>query len=118
MSRRAEVLAEWYRKQVYAALPPIIEKWERQLGVRVERVFVQKMRTKWGSANPVRKSIRLNTELAKKHPKFLEYVVLHEMAHFLAPKHDERFKQLLTRHLPAWHRIRDELNASSVPEAS
>jgi predicted metal-dependent hydrolase len=115
--RRQEVLAAWYREQLRAALPPVIAKWERLLGVRVERVFVQQMKTKWGSANPKRRFIRLNTELAKKPPEHLDYVVLHEIAHFLSPRHDDRFRAVLDRHLPNWPRLRQELNQGPLRQA-
>ncbi len=102
VDKRRAVLAAWYRAQLRAALPPIIDKWERALGVRVERVFVQQMKTKWGSANPERRTIRLNSELAKKSPDCLDYIVLHEMAHFVSARHDARFLNVLDRHMPNW----------------
>jgi predicted metal-dependent hydrolase len=43
-----------------------LAKWKPRLGVTVGRMFVQKMKTKWGSCNPVSGSIRLNTDLAMK----------------------------------------------------
>ena len=49
---------------------------------RQSRIFVQQMQTKWGSCNPANRSIRLNTELAKKPPKCHKYVVVHEMVHY------------------------------------
>src|SRR5208283_2712163 len=42
------IVARWYRSQIKAAVPELIAKWEPPLGVKVERVFVQKMKTKWG----------------------------------------------------------------------
>jgi len=41
-------------KQIRKAVLPLIEKWEPVLGVTVEKFFVQKMKTKWGSCNPTR----------------------------------------------------------------
>ena len=47
-------------------MPPLIAKWERLMGVNVERFFVQRMKTKWGSCSPTYGGIRLNTDLARK----------------------------------------------------
>src|SRR6266849_4785860 len=85
------IVAQWYREQVRAAVLVLVAKWEPVLGLKVERVFVQKMKTKWGSCNPMSNSIRLNTELAKKPSSCLEYIVVHEMAHLLVRYHDDRF---------------------------
>src|SRR5437899_3600735 len=41
--KKQAILDEWYRSQLKTAAPPIIAKWEPLMGVRVERVFVQKM---------------------------------------------------------------------------
>jgi len=84
------------------------------MGVEVRRFFVQKMKTKWGSCNPKSQSIRLNTELAKKTPECLEYIVVHEMSHLRERYHNKRFIKLLDRHPPQWRVYRDELNAAPL----
>jgi len=50
---------------------------------RVRISAPKRMKTRWGSCNYRSNNIRLNTELAKKPPECLEYVVVHEMAHLL-----------------------------------
>jgi predicted metal-dependent hydrolase len=112
--KREAALDAWYREQIRAALPPLLEKWQPLLGVKVNRVFVRRMKTKWGSSNPCLRNIRLNTELAKKSLECLEYVVLHELAHFLSPRHDHQFIALLDQHVPHWRAIREKLNMSPL----
>lgn len=109
--KRAEILHEWHKAQLHAAIPPLIRIWERRLGVSVSGYFLQRMKTKWGSCNPAAGNIRLNTELAKKPKDLLEYVIVHEMVHLLEPTHGERFTALLDRHYPTWREARLELNA-------
>jgi predicted metal-dependent hydrolase len=109
--KRAEVMHEWHKAQLHAVLPDLIAKWERKLGVRVAGYFLQRMKTKWGSCNPRKRNIRLNTELVKKPKDLLEYVVVHEMVHLLEPNHNERFVAVLDRHWPQWRESRLELNA-------
>lgn len=104
------IVARWYRDQVRAALPPLIAKWEPRIGVTIAECFVQKMKTKWGSCNPESGNIRLNSELAKKPRECLEYILVHEMTHFLEPTHNARFRRLLEEFLPQWRSCRDELN--------
>ena len=108
------IVAQWYREQIKAAVPALIVKWEPIVGARVKRVFVQKMKTKWGSCNPGRRSIRLNTDLAKKPRECLEYIVVHEMVHVLEPTHSTRFVALMDRLMPQWRGCRDELNQLPV----
>jgi predicted metal-dependent hydrolase len=110
VEKRAEVMYEWQRAELHKAIPVLIERWERRLGVRVEAYFLQRMKTKWGSCNSDRRHIRINTELIKKPPDLLEYVVVHEMLHLREPNHSDRFQRLLNRHWPQWRESRLELN--------
>lgn len=112
--KKQAMLDEWYRKQVRVAAQPLIEKWQRLMGVSVSRCFVQRMKTKWGSCNDSTRNIRLNSELAKKPPECLEYIVVHEMAHILEPTHSRRFTQLMDAFLPDWQHRRDQLNQLPV----
>jgi len=112
--KRRSILEGWYRERLKEAIPPLIAKWEPPLGVTVARFFVRRMKTRWGSCNARTGSIRLNTELAKKPPACLEYVVVHEMLHLLEPTHNARFVALLERFMPDWQFRRDELNRFPV----
>lgn len=109
-ARRAEVVHEWHKSLLHQAVPPLIGKWESRLGVKVAGYFLQRMKTKWGSCNHQAGYIRLNTELVKKPKDLLEYVIVHEMVHLLAPTHNDRFIALLDEHYPAWREARAELN--------
>jgi predicted metal-dependent hydrolase len=115
--KKQTIIDEWLRVQLKQAAPPIIRKLEPLMGVKVERLFVQRMKTKWGSCNAQAASIRLNTELAKKPPECLEYVVVHEMAHLLVRRHDDRFADLMDRYLPGWRQSRQTLNAAPLAHA-
>lgn len=109
-AKREMIMEHWYRDELKKALPPLLLKWEKNIGVKVLKVFVQRMKTKWGSCNHRAKHIRLNSELAKKPRRLLEYVIVHELAHLLEPTHNERFIALLQKHHPNWQKVRAELN--------
>ena len=107
---REAVVSSWYRQLLKTAVPSLLETWQPRLGVTVAGFFVQQMKTKWGSCNPLAGTIRLNTELAKKPRECLEYIVVHEMIHVLEPTHNARFTMLLDRAMPQWQHRRDELH--------
>jgi predicted metal-dependent hydrolase len=109
-SKRAEVIHEWHKSLLHGAVPPLIEKWEPKLSVKVHGYFLQRMKTKWGGCNHKAGHIRINTELVKKPKDLLEYVIVHEMAHLLEPNHSERFIAILEQHYPTWREARAELN--------
>lgn len=111
---RQAVIDAWYRSQVREAALPLIAKWEPILRVSVNRLFVQRMKTKWGSCAAASRNIRLNTDLAKKPIDCLEYIAVHEMAHLLEPTHNARFIALMDRFMPDWQLQRDALNRLPV----
>ena len=108
--KREEIIHEWHKSILHAVIPPLIKKWEPQLGVTVADYFLQRMKTKWGSCNAQASHIRLNTELVKKPKDLLEYVIVHEMIHLIEPSHSERFATLMDKHYPTWREARAELN--------
>lgn len=116
LERRQAIVDAWYRDQLRAALPPLAAKWGSAMGVEVARFYVQRMRTRWGTCNPRQRSIRLNTELAKKPPECLEYILVHEMVHLLEPSHNARFVGLMDHFLPKWRHLRDRLNELPIRE--
>lgn len=107
---REAVIHGWHKSLLHQAIPQFIQKWESRLGVRVAGYYLQRMKTKWGSCNHRVGNIRLNTELVKKPKDLLEYVVVHEMLHLIAPTHSEQFLALMTKHYPGWREARTELN--------
>jgi predicted metal-dependent hydrolase len=113
-SRRQAIVEEWYRAQLKQAVTPLITKWEPLIGVKVEQLFVQQMKTKWGSCSPKSRNIRLNTDLAKKPHECLEYILVHEMVHLLEPTHNVRFVSLMDSFVPKWQFYREALNRLPV----
>lgn len=111
-ARRAAVMHSWHKSILTGVLPPLIEKWERRLNVRLKGYYLRRMKTRWGTCNYRTKHIRLNTELVTKPSHLLDYVVAHEMVHLIVPNHGRRFIALMDEHYPSWREARAELNES------
>ncbi|MBO0728492.1 MAG: M48 family metallopeptidase [Acidimicrobiaceae bacterium] len=111
---RRDALDRWYRERLRHALPAVIATWEKRLELTVPRWTIRRMKTKWGSCNRETRHIWFNLELAKKHPDCLEYIVVHEMMHYLERNHGERFTKLMDLHMPEWRRRRDILNEAPL----
>lgn len=110
VEQREAVLARWYRQQLNELIPPLLAQWQAKLGVQVNAWGIKRMKTKWGSCNPVTGRVWFNLELAKKPVQCLEYIVAHELAHLLERQHNQRFIALLDQHIPTWKNYRELLN--------
>jgi len=116
--QRERVLQRWYRQQLKELIPPLLQKWQRALGVQADEWAIKKMKTKWGACNVKVRRIWLNLELAKKPVQCLEYIVVHELVHLLERYHNDNFLALMNATLPQWRSRRSELNAAPLGHAT
>jgi len=114
LEQREKVLTEWYRRQLKDQIPPLIDKWQKIIGVEVSDWGIKKMKTKWGTCTIEKRRIWLNLELAKKSKQCLEYIIIHEMVHLMERNHSERFVAYMDKFIPQWHFYKDELNHSML----
>lgn len=110
-ANRERLLHDYYRQQLRQRIPTLLEKWYPRIGCEVVGWGIKRMKTKWGSCTPKSGRIWLNLELAKKPAGCLEYVLVHELAHMLESRHDDRFTSLMDQYLPNWRSLRSQLNA-------
>jgi predicted metal-dependent hydrolase len=112
--QKIALLDKYYRNLLTEAAPQFVKKWEGTVGVKINKLFYRKMTSCWGSCNYTKGTLRLNTELAKKHPECLEYVVIHEMIHIHEPSHNHHFYELMNAFYPNWKVIRKKMNGRDV----
>lgn len=110
IEKREQLMNAWYRVQLKSLIPSYIDKWEPIMGVKVEEFGVKIMKTRWGTCNTQAKRIWINLGLAKKRPRCLEYIIVHEMVHLLERGHNAKFYGYMDKFLPNWKSIRSELN--------
>ncbi|MBO5354122.1 MAG: M48 family metallopeptidase [Lachnospiraceae bacterium] len=104
--QRKHLLEEFYRTQLKAAIPNLMEKYSRIVGKAPEEWRIRNMKTRWGTCNVVDKRIWLSLHLAKKDPRCLEYVIVHELTHLYEPNHSKAFWERVGRYYPDWKAVR------------
>ncbi len=109
------MLEQWMRKQAelifHEYLSRIFHSVFSEYSFSMPQLSLRKMKTLWGSCNPTKNKITLNTALMRYSPRYIEYVVLHELTHLLYIHHDADFYHFLSVHMPDWKERRAELNA-------
>lgn len=81
------------------------------LGGRRPVLKVRRMRTRWGVCMPAKRQITLSLRLAQMPPEAVEYVVLHEYAHFVQANHSPAFWAVVARFMPDYKARRALLKA-------
>ncbi len=76
----------------------IIKKYKQELKVNLNKIFFRKMKTKWASYSR-KNNLTVNKLLKYLPTNLIEYVLYHELAHYIEKKHNQKFWKIIkTRH--------------------
>ena len=67
------------------------------------------MKTRWGVCNRKTNSITLNTNLIKYDIECLDYVIVHELSHFVEFNHSNNFWKIVSKYCENYKKIRKKL---------
>ena len=107
----------WWRKQAYSVYSEILDclyPLIRKHKIKKPVLLIRKMKTLWGSSSPHNGTITINFYLLKARKPCIEYVVLHELIHFLFPHHNRQFHDFLTLYMPDWKNRKKILDTEVV----
>lgn len=108
-----KIYLEWLGKYTKETLLSVCEKiypFFKPMGVQYPQIKFRKMKSRWGSCNYVKGIITLNTTLAAYQVEAVEYVVMHEFAHFIVQNHSKDFYAVVERFMPDWKRRKGMLS--------
>lgn len=81
------------------------EKWP---GRPIPKLTVRRMKSRFGSMSALNK-MTLNTELIRTAPRYIEYVMWHELCHLKHMDHSPNYYALLVQFAPQWRTLKHEL---------
>lgn len=100
-------ITEFYRDELTAIVPKLLEKWQPKTAVASEVRF-KTMKTRWGSCNTRARRVWLSTYLPAYPIQCTEYVIVHELCHLIHPDHSKAFWQAVATAMPDykhWHNL-------------
>ncbi len=107
--RKEALVKQWYYDKAEQYFKKVLAKYQPIVNKEIKQVRIRKMKTRWGSCNPEKSYINLNSELIKAPIQCIEYVIFHELAHLIHPNHDKGFYTYLTIHMPNWKQVKNKL---------
>ena len=111
---RRKVIDAFLREQCLAVTAPFCcsaHKKLAHLGVPLPEIRVRSMTSRWGSCKPSAARVTFACRLIEAPLPCVEYVVWHEMIHFLHPNHSAAFYADLASFLPDWKERKSLLNS-------
>lgn len=102
---------KWYKKQTKLIFKEHLDEIYSRFTERVPypTLVIRKMTTRWGVCNKNLKKVTLNSDLIYKYPKYLDYVIVHELSHFIHFDHSKEFWKLVSENEPNYKKLRKEL---------
>lgn len=112
LKKKQKLLEAWYMKKAENYFQKIVKSYLPIVQKEVKTIRVREMKTRWGSCNPVKGYINLNSKLIKQSKASIEYVVFHELTHLVHPNHSKAFYNYLDTYMPDWRRRKAILDAN------
>ena len=112
LSRTMDVLDKWIKGEAKVQIEKSIEKILPMLSkynVKRPEYQIKKMKSRWGSCTPGKEKIAINLELMKYPPECIDYVVAHELTHFVHGNHSREFYRVLESIMPDWREYKKML---------
>ena len=100
-----KVYNKWLREFALDIYEELVVKYQSSLkkyNIILPQIEIRQMKSRWGSCIPVNNKIILNLNLIKTPICCIEYVVLHELAHFKYQNHSKNFYNFITVFMPDW----------------
>lgn len=105
IKRKEKLMDDWYQKLEIEVFDEICkdtyEKFKR-FDIVYPKIKIRSMKSRWGSCQTQKGVITLNRKLIEYPRRNIEYVVLHEFAHFIHPNHSKEFYQFIEMLMPDW----------------
>ncbi len=95
-------IKEFYRAELKKKIDVLLPLWEKRTGLYCSSYQTKDMKTRWGTCNTKTKKLWFSLRLAKNDGEFLNYVILHELAHTAVPNHSADFKAILYKYMPTF----------------
>lgn len=101
-------IEKWYKKQMKTVFQTHLDEIYSRFTKKVPypSLTIRKMTTRWGVCNKKLIKVTLNSELIYKDPKYLDYVIVHELSHFIHFDHGKEFWKLVQENEPDYKRLR------------
>ncbi len=109
--KNMEYLNKWLQKQIKVIfkqhLDQIYSIFEEN--IPYPKLRIRKMKTRWGVCNKKTMTVTLNSELIRFDFTKLDYVIVHELSHFIHFNHSASFWNLVSKYCPDYKKIRNDM---------
>ena len=106
-----KTLCMWLDQYIHTTFYNHLMYWydEFEENIPIPTLKIRKMKTRWGVCNIKNKTITLNLELFRYDIECLDYVIIHELSHFIEGNHSRKFWNVVEKYCPDYKDMRKKL---------
>lgn len=108
-----KIFNKWLYKEAKEIYADTVKKFINimfEYDIEMPKIKIRKMKSRWGSCIPTKKQVTFNIGLMCVPLSCMEYVILHELAHFIQPNHSKDFYTIIEKYMPDFKKRKDMLN--------
>ncbi|MCS6112586.1 M48 family metallopeptidase [Clostridium botulinum] len=112
-----DLFYKWYRDHAEKKFEEFFEECYEKLrkyDIKKPTWSIRKMKSRWGSYNPINNHIILNIELIKVSSYGIKYVIMHELCHIKHPNHSKEFYRFMDVVIPDWKVRKEKLENTII----
>lgn len=104
-------LNNWYKKEIFKIFKERLDFYYNKFDENIPYPIlkIRTMKTRWGVCNRKVKSVTLNFNLVKYDYDCLDYVIVHELSHFVHFDHSKEFWNTVSKYYPNYKIIQKKL---------
>lgn len=104
-------LNNWYKKEILKIFKDRLDFYYNKFDENIPYPIlkIRTMKTRWGVCNRKIKSVTLNFNLVKYDYDCLDYVIVHELSHFVHFDHSKEFWNTVSKYYPNYKIIQKKL---------
>ncbi len=115
--KKENLIKNWYKERTILIFNELLNKiypyFERH-NINKPDLSIRVMKTRWGSCLNNKNKIILNSDLIKVPKYCIEYVIAHELTHFIYPNHNKAFYNFISLLIPDWKKIKTHLDETAL----
>jgi len=104
-------LEKWLNNQMKLIFKEELDKCINIFQEKIPKVNlkIRNMKTRWGVCNRSNNNVTLNSNLIRYEINIIDYVIYHELSHFIHPNHSTSFWKHVEKYVPNYKILRNRL---------
>ena len=100
-ARIRKLYQQWLSSTAHKTFAQKVEQYSKLVNVTIKKITIKNLKGRWGAITKVG-GINLNANLIKAPEDVIDYIIIHELCHFIIKGHSHHFWELIRSYFPRY----------------